>query len=50
MGHEDIRIAHLLLGILCEPASPAAAIAGRHGMSLERLRRDAGDRVAEEST
>jgi hypothetical protein len=48
LGHQDIRIVHLLLGILCEPASPAAAIVARHGVRPGTLRREARDPLSEE--
>jgi hypothetical protein len=48
LGHGDIGIAHLLLGILCEPASPAASIVERHGLSLDRLRAKVDELLSEE--
>ena len=48
LGHEDIGIAHLLLGVMWRASSPAATIVERRRLSLDRLRAKVGDLLSEE--
>jgi hypothetical protein len=49
LSHRDIGTAHLLLGILRDESSLAAAIMRDHGLSLDAVRQD-GDLLNEESS
>lgn len=38
LGHGAVRAPHLMLGVLADPASPAAALLARHGLTLDAAR------------
>ena len=40
LGHQDIGIEHLLLGILCEPETPAGQMLTAHGIKREAVREE----------
>jgi hypothetical protein len=50
LSHQNISTAHLLLGILREDRSLAAAILRARGLSLDAVRQDLGDLLNEEPT